>query len=298
LKKNEMKTQSVFAFPRQVSAAAKFSPMGMLPPGLMPPGMVNVSIPLSAPAFPPQVAMMPIEGGDQKKMQGTGGASKGPEDEGDLTPRGNHRYPPRKPWKPYRIAAWIALILAFLSVVVVGIQWGFKDYDGDRKRWVRQEHFESMQLLLTETRNDMSKMNKSPMIAPRGPLTSPRRHNHTHAHSISFDLTGEVRKFTRWPPLGQPVLKQIDFARLVWTRLCCHVNNHMFVCDSGQGAATNVGLECIVRYSNAASEQGAYLLIYVQHEDMVGAHCSFSWQISDKAADINLAASAPGLALR
>ncbi len=156
-----------------------------------------------------------------------------------------------------------------------------------------------MQMLLTETRNEVSKLNKTQpvmMMAPRS-ATAVKRHNHTHVLSVSFDLSSSfaVRKFTRWPPAGQGVLKQIDFVRLVWTRLCCHVNNHMFICDSGQGAATNVGLECIVRYSNAASEQGAYLLIYVPHEDMTGAHCSFSWQTSEKVADVNLAAAAAGI---
>ncbi len=130
------------------------------------------------------------------------------------------------------------------------------------------------------------------MMTPRS-VTAVKRHNHTHVLTVSFDLAGEARKFSRWPPSGQGVLKQIDFVRLIWTRLCCHVNNHMFVCDSGQGAATNVGLECMVRYSNAASEQGTYLLIYVPHEDMLGAHCSFSWQTSEKMADVNLAA--PGI---
>ncbi len=118
-----MNRPPVFSFP------AKFSSLGLMPPPLppAPPAMVNVSIPMSAPAFPPQVAMMPVQGTDQQKMQQEQQQQpKKPEDEGELTPRGNHRYPKRKLWKPYRIAAWLALILAFTMVVIVVIVWGFR----------------------------------------------------------------------------------------------------------------------------------------------------------------------------
>lgn len=126
--------QPVFSFP------AKFSSLGLMPPPLppAPPAMVNVSIPMSAPAFPPQVAMMPTHmhiqalSAEEQKMQQQQQDQQQPvkksssEEEGELTPRGNHRYPKRKPWKPYRIAAWLALILAFTTVVIVVIVWGFR----------------------------------------------------------------------------------------------------------------------------------------------------------------------------
>ena len=125
--------QHVFSFP------AKFSSLGLMPPPLppAPPAMVNVSIPMSAPAFPPQVAMMPTHmhiqalSAEEQKMQQQQEQQQtvkksSSEEEGELTPRGNHRYPKRKPWKPYRIAAWLALILAFTTVVIVVIVWGFR----------------------------------------------------------------------------------------------------------------------------------------------------------------------------
>ncbi len=126
-----MNRQPAFSFP------TKFSSLGMLPPA--PPAMVNVSIPMSAPAFPPQLAMIqaanmhvPVQGiADQQRMQQEQqqqpkNNNNSKEEEGELTPRGNHRYPKRKPWKPYHIAAWLALILAFTTVVIVTIVWGFR----------------------------------------------------------------------------------------------------------------------------------------------------------------------------
>jgi hypothetical protein len=138
---------------------------------------------------------------------------------------------------------------------------------------------------LTDLKRDVNLLKvagqqRQPQIAPEtrsGHVLEMLRHmGHNHTHYVKFQLSGVAGQFARWPEVG--VIEGLDFKRLANMRVCCHLSDQYFVCDSGQGATNNIGLECIVRNE---PERGTHLLVYVQSAQMNGAQCTFMWQTRD-----------------
>lgn len=96
---------------------------------------------------------------------------------------------------------------------------------------------------------------------------------HNHTRRIIFDVNVEPGKFARYPPVGH--IEGLDPSTIGEHRLCCHVNERLFICDYGQGASTNMGLECVVEYEKESKE--AHLRIVIQSREMKGARCAFRW---------------------
>jgi hypothetical protein len=117
-----------------------------------------------------------------------------------------------------------------------------------------------------------------PPIAKRSenfslPALPARREN---IQKITFNLKSKEREFVRYPSNGY--IERLEYTRLSNYRLCCHLGTEYFVCDYGQGASDNVGLECMIK----SDAKGAYLLLYTQSKGMNDARCTFSWEVNDE----------------
>lgn len=104
-----------------------------------------------------------------------------------------------------------------------------------------------------------------------------RHSRHNHSRRIEFSVDAIPGQFTRYPEEGE-YIDGLDPYVLVEHRLCCHINQHLFICDYGQGASQNMALECIVEYTKKGQ---AFLKIYIQSKEMSGAKCSFNWLTSE-----------------
>lgn len=108
---------------------------------------------------------------------------------------------------------------------------------------------------------------------PQVVMEGMRELHHNHTHRIIFDVNVEPGKFARYPPVGH--IEGLDPSTIGEHRLCCHVNERLFICDYGQGASTNMGLECVVEYEKESKE--AHLRIVIQSTEMKGSRCAFRW---------------------
>lgn len=237
------------------------------------------SMPASAPVVDPRNATFI----GQQQQGGTEQTA-----EGKLTPRGRNRYTPSGKLSCTPIVAWIALFLSFFACIMVAII--YFNWAGGPLTQMRSD----MELLKTRM-NDMQPIhsfNTGRTLAPSpGIDASPGNSVVRMSH---FTLTGQKGQFVRWPDTGG--IAGMDFNRLVNTRICCHVNEQYFVCDSGQGATDNVGLECIVQRGGGSGDtkdslSGTHLLVYVQSEHMNGAKCTFMWQM--KGAELPALLTSP-----
>jgi hypothetical protein len=188
----------------------------------------------------------------------------------ELSPRGKHVYPPLTPWSCNHIAAWLGLVFAFTALVLVCILY-----------FPREEHHE------------WSEGGGGDGDKRRVALLSSGGGGAEHENYVVFKFQNrDVSGLTRWPEAG--VVSGLQLDHIASTRLCCIVGiEEYFVCDSGQGFASNLGLAYVVR--NVKQEGGAHLLIAASSADMNGATCIFSWQSRvsehDKAALVASAAS-------
>jgi hypothetical protein len=223
-------------------------------------------------AFAPPALSMPMRG----QMFNPGNLMIGPdvpplpspppkEEEGELTPRGKNRRP--RKWSCTPIVAWIGMFLAFFALVMVAIVY-FKISASAIE--LRQEIAGRLVFPAVAAAEELSPRSKHVLDAMR-------HLGHNHTHYVKFQLNGVAGQFARWPAVG--VIQGLEFKRLANMRVCCHLSDQYFVCDSGQGATQNIGLECIVRH--VAADQGTHLLIYVQSAQMNGAQCTFMWQTRD-----------------
>jgi hypothetical protein len=183
----------------------------------------------------------------------------------ELSPRGKHQYPPLTPWSCHHIAAWLALVFAFVALVLVCILYfpsgdhHHHGLDDDDKR----------RILLLES--------GAPQQQP-------------HENYVVFKFEGKPG-VNRWPETG--VVAGLRLEDIAATRLCCVVGpEEYFVCDSSQSLTSNLGMAYVVR--NVKQEGGAHLLIAASSTDMNMATCIFSWQTRvrehDKAALVTAAA--------
>lgn len=149
-------------------------------------------------------------------------------------------------WKMHAIVAWTALGLGFLTLVMVAIL--YFNWSGGP---------------LTAARD---------VIGVRSSLSGGLIQE--IEQEVAFTLKGDPGKFMRWPDAGS-IIKGLDMKRLTGTRLCCRIGGRYFVCDYGQGATENIGVECFVEY--LAEEGGSHLLLNIQSDQMNGAECIFRW---------------------
>ena len=160
----------------------------------------------------------------------------------NMSPRGKHKYPPTRPWSCHHIAAWLALVIAFIALTLTCILYfpgkhhGHTDTDIDRRGSGSEEQ--------------------------------------PHENYVAFRFEAESGP-TRWPKTG--VIAGLRLEDIVATRLCCVVGSKEYlVCDSSQGLTSNLGIAFVVR--NVEEEHGAHLLIAAPSSDMSEAQCIFSWQ--------------------
>jgi hypothetical protein len=178
----------------------------------------------------------------------------------DMSPRGHHKYPRAVVWNCTNIAAWLALVVGFVALVLVLITYLPGHY---------HQH----------TDNDIDRRAIPAAGGAGGGAEAP------HENYVAFRFEAEAAP-TRWPKTG--VIAGLDLEDIVSSRLCCVVGSQQryLVCDSSQGLNSNLGIAYVVR--NLAEENGAHLLITAPSTDMSGAHCIFSWQTRihqhDKAA--------------
>jgi hypothetical protein len=242
-------TTNYFQSPSPINAAIAAPPVA--PTFVMPSGMPLLTMPLKSQMF---------VGPDLRQQQQQ-------EEQGELTPRGvNRRPPPVKMWSCTPIIAWMALILSFVALVFVAIVYfNMSAMSSELKR------HRSLPPALPAAEDDT--------LSPKSrQLMEVMRHlGHNHTHYVKFELSGVAGQFSRWPPNG--IIEGLEFTRLANMRVCCHLSDQYFVCDSGQGATNNIGLECIVRH--VAADKGTHLLVYVQSAQMNGAQCTFMWQTRD-----------------
>ena len=93
--------------------------------------------------------------------------------------------------------------------------------------------------------------------------------------SYTFVLTDAVDHFVRYP--SDSFIPQMRFEHVIRYRTCCHVDGtdtHYVVCDYGQGATVNLGIECLVHSDN---RHDAYMEVWVPHANMAGAQCTLHW---------------------
>lgn len=172
-----------------------------------------------------------------------------------LSPRGHNEYPLHRGvsrWNIHAINSWISLLLSFFALVMVAIMF-FNWHGGD----------------LTTARDNLP--------APPPLLSGEMAKENglvTWEHSVKFTLKGLPGQYSRWPEQG--ALRDLDMFALSEMRLCCRVGNRYFMCDYGQGASSDLGVECFVEH--VPSEGGAHLLLNVQSEHMNGAECVFHWK--------------------
>lgn len=207
---------------------------------------------------------------------------EGADFEMDLSPRGKHRYPPVKSWNCTDIVAWLAFVFAFILAIFVIIL--YYNVNGPLNQPTMVAKIAGGEQTFALGRGeDMPALASTPgggQIRAKDPaLVEAMRHlYHNHTQHIHFELSGQVGKFARWPPKG--ILEGLEYATLATTRLCCHVGTQYFVCDYGQGATSNIALECLVKYD--ADAQGSFLMIYIQSDHMKGASCTFTWTTRDR----------------
>lgn len=173
------------------------------------------------------------------------------------SPRGHNEYPQgKRRWNIHAIAAWLSLVMAFFAVIMVSIL--FFNWRGGE---------------LTALRTG------EPLVySPLPPISVIGERNHNRGH-VRFTLKGTPGQYSRWPDNGG-IVEGLDLAKISSTRLCCRVGNRYFVCDYGQGASSDLGVECFVEQS--PNENGAHLLLNVQSDHMNGADCFFHWRIADE----------------
>ncbi len=201
----------------------------------------------------------------------------------ELSPRGRHKYEPMKPWSCHHIVAWLALVAAFLALVMTGVVL-YRDHHHEPDR-------------------DWEKRAAPLEVAPERP----------HENYVKFRFESKTTGLTRWPEKG--VIADLRLEDIVATRLCCVVGPEEYlVCDSSQRLSSNLGIAYVVRNVKVISfsvlslspwpclhvshcplctcelqeESGAHLLIAAPSGDMSMADCTFSWQTRiqehDKAA--------------
>ncbi len=166
----------------------------------------------------------------------------------ELSPRGKHKYPAWTPWTCIGIVAWLALIMAFIALVLMavvtarGYGWTNHDpqYDWDRRAIAGRE--------------------------------APLQVNY---RTFALQPDTPPPSVVRWPPTPQ-TLDELDMTTLLRTELCCLVGQaEYFVCASGKGLATNMGLSYVLRAERAGG--APHLLVSVSSNDMRGAQCTFTW---------------------
>lgn len=108
---------------------------------------------------------------------------------------------------------------------------------------------------------------------PQMIINNMRESYHNHTKTMTFKVNVQSGKLVRYPKVGH--IEELDPNSLIEHRLCCHVDQRLFICDYGQGASANIGLECVVEYSKETSE--AHLRIFIQSDEMKGAICTFRW---------------------
>jgi len=171
-----------------------------------------------------------------------------PSAEGEMSPRGKHKYPAWKPWTCECIIPWLALVMAFVALVLVGVIF-FRGRPGDHD-------------------NDNNWDKRAVVISDPPPGVNYR--------VFRLEAASPPPSIVRWPE-APSFLDAVDMPTLVRTELCCLVGNaEYFVCDSGRGLATNMGLAYVLR--RETQDRGPHLLITVASKDMQGAQCVFSWE--------------------
>ncbi len=214
---------------------------------------------------------------------------------------GRHlEYPPIRVCSCTDVAAWSALVLVLaLSVLVAIIYFNWRGPLTPPLMVARAEGTLPAGAIWSGSPGD-SQRNQLQPSDPRAPdpppppqggpggggislrdttLMNAMRHMyHNHTRYSHFRLQGTVNEFTRWPARG--ILDGLEYGKLTSTRLCCHVGTQYFVCDYGQGATSNIALECLVKYD--PNEEGSFLMIYIQSEHMKGARCTFTWTTRDQ----------------
>jgi len=190
--------------------------------------------------------------------------------DGNLTPRGKHKYSPVKRCELYKIAAWMALILAFTAVVLTAILY-FNVRNDASLIVTKSQEFDELAKLMKE--QQQREIEPPP---PPVPISTDK------VYSLKFTLNGEVGQFARWPSEGS--IEHLEFNAMKSMRVCCHVMNQYFVCDSGEGVTDNLGLECIINHSNtgAAGSADTHILVYVKSDHMKGSECTLTWHTSQE----------------
>lgn len=171
------------------------------------------------------------------------------------SPRGHNKYDKRKQrCKMHKVTAWLALGLAFFALIMMAIL--YFNWRGGPLTALRQEIEPSAAVQRQE-------------IGPPSVVTvQPKR------GIVQFTLKGLPGQYSRWPE-GNGIIEGLDITMLSETRLCCRIGNRYFMCDYGQGASSDLGVECFVEYT--ASDGGSHLLFNVQSDHMNGAQCFFHW---------------------
>jgi hypothetical protein len=86
--------------------------------------------------------------------------------------------------------------------------------------------------------------------------------------TFEFILKDNVGEFTRYNIPG------LVFEQVSRYRLCCIMNStedaRFLMCDYGEGATNNVGLECMIH-------SDAYATVWIQDKGMVGSKCTLYW---------------------
>jgi len=238
---------------------------------MMPPGMINTTAPAVATVYNMgnNVATPSFIG---QNDNGNGGQPpQQQQQQQNVTPRGKHKYPPARRWEAHVIAAYIGLIISFVALVLLIILY-FNLKSNNVLRELRQ-HIEEDAVKTLEHNTAETERIKQQME-----MILDVKNHHVHEsrhHHLDFVLEGTVGQFARWPPTG--AIQSLDFKSLKSIRLCCTVNEVYFICDSGEGATHNLGLECIVNNGSTSEGEGVHLLVYVKSESMNGAKCSFTW---------------------
>lgn len=94
--------------------------------------------------------------------------------------------------------------------------------------------------------------------------------------TFTLELREDIGRFLRYPKTG--TIPGLYFQNVSRYRLCCTIisidKSQYYVCDYGQGATDNVGLECLLHSDNA---QDTYAAIWIQDEGMIGSKCTLYW---------------------
>lgn len=109
-------------------------------------------------------------------------------------------------------------------------------------------------------------------------LNEIRHAHHNHTKQLDFIIDAKPGSFSRYPADESKYIDSLDPDMMVEYRLCCHINHRLFVCDYGQGASQNIGLECAIEYTQTGK---AFLRINIQSKEMNGSKCTLTWKTGE-----------------